>query len=90
VRKHGEVVTSRPDAEPASLRETLETGFSRNGWKWHLEYVSPGWEPAGSCARWTDARWAVIYYDADGTSYGRQFATKDKALQEWHKITGQV
>lgn len=42
-----------------------------------LARVSPGYEPAGSVARWTDGGWSVRYFD--GAYHGRRFRIENEA-----------
>lgn len=44
-----------------------------------ISHHLPGYECAGSMARWTDERWSVITW-IDGARHGRGFHTKAEAM----------
>ena len=52
-----------------------------------LEWSSPGWECAGSCARWTNGYWAVRYEDRNGCRQGRCMKSEDEARALFAKWT---
>lgn len=52
-----------------------------------LVEISEGWTPAGSLARWQEARYGVRFNE-DGCLHGRQFKTIDEAratFEAWTK-----
>jgi hypothetical protein len=55
------------------------------GRTYRLVRSSPGFEPAGSCARWTNGYFA-IRFEVGGAIHGRQFKTETEAralLETW-------
>lgn len=44
-----------------------------------LTHVTRGYVDAGSCARWSEARWRVLWMAADGAILGRSFREEDEA-----------
>jgi len=43
-----------------------------------LAHETRGYVPAGSCARWQEAQWAVTYCLSDNTTHGRRFLESDE------------
>jgi hypothetical protein len=57
-----------------------------------LRHVTRGYVPAGSCARWDEARWCVTYCMPDGSRHGQSFleCDEDKARTYFEKITNPI
>ncbi len=54
-----------------------------------LARVSPGWEMAGSAARWTNGYFGVSWNAPDGARHGRQYKTLEPAQAHFDKLTGE-
>ena len=66
------------EGQSRAERVVLETAPMRIGYSslttpLELARVSPGWECAGSVARWTDGYWSVRWQDDRGSYQGRMF-----------------
>ena len=53
-----------------------------------LVEVSPGWEMAGSVARWTNGYFAVWWWESSGTRHGQQYKDEAKAAAHFDRLTG--
>lgn len=71
---------------------TLAKGTRHYGYKddlvheYTLSHRSPGYESAGSMARWTDERWSVLFV-CDGATHGRSFSTEQAAREHFERVT---
>jgi hypothetical protein len=52
-----------------------------------LAHETRGWADAGSCARWQEAHFSVLYWMEDGTRHGMRFQSEDKAREYFAKLT---
>jgi hypothetical protein len=55
---------------PDSARSVVKV-IARQG-KYTLKHHTAGYEPAGSCARYTDEVWSITF-ELDGSTHGRRF-----------------
>lgn len=55
--------------------------------RWTLTHHLPGYECAGSMARWTDERWSVLFPHG-GATHGRSFLSEDKAREYLAAVAG--
>lgn len=74
---------------PWSKESVIETASSKLSPKRiiRLVEISEGWTPAGSLARWQEARYGVRFNE-DGCLHGRQFKSIDEAratFEAWTK-----
>lgn len=61
-----------------------------DGREYELVHCSPGWEPAGSCARMRETEtWAVLY-QMDGATHGQHFKTLIEAVRTLDKWTNRI
>ena len=75
---HGSVAEYR-DVDGIARDEVLASGSGEYGQTFELVRVTPGWKLAGSCARWSDERFACRTTFRDGVQSGRTFLTLDEA-----------
>ena len=75
------------DTDERAVRECLDEAWSdivRSTVL--LVQSSPGFEPAGSVARWTNGYYAV-WWDLAGTIHGRRYHDEDAARAHFARIT---
>jgi len=49
---------------------------------WKFKQHEPGFEPAGSMARWTNRKYSVTFFDyAMNAMFGQSFTSKDDAIK---------
>jgi hypothetical protein len=64
--------------------EVMASGkHARLGMEVKLIYSTPGFEPAGSCARWTNGYWAVRF-QLEGATHGQRYKPADEAEAREH------
>jgi hypothetical protein len=76
-----------PDAM-RSRKTILERRAAAYGRTYVLSHSTAGYEPAGSCARWTNEKWAAGHTDSNGTFYGQSFKTEHEArayFERWSR-----
>lgn len=72
--------------EEASKRTLLATEYSpRLGRNVRLMHKTAGYEPAGSCARFTQELWGALY-DLDWSTAGQWFKTEAEARKYFNKL----
>ena len=64
--------------ENRSRRTILEDCVGSDGRRYALVHRTPGYECAGSMARWTNESWAVETW-IDGTRHGQRFKNESEA-----------
>jgi hypothetical protein len=68
-----------------SKKTILERRAAAYGRTCLLSHSTPGYEPAGSCARWTDERWTAGHTDSNGAFYGQSFKSEHEARSYFEK-----
>lgn len=51
----------------------------------HIDEITPGYEVAGSCARWIDGGFAV-WFSLDGRRMGKRHTTLAEALRHFNRF----
>ena len=75
-----------PDSELSkfTVLKKATGAFSR---PYELVHKTEGYEPAGSCARFTKEAWGSLSYDRNGTCHGFWFKTLEEAEQVFERFT---
>lgn len=56
--------------------------------RYNLIHKTAGYEPAGSCARYTEEYWGAIGTSArDGTTFGQWYKTEAEAREHFERVT---
>jgi hypothetical protein len=76
---------SYPESQ-ASTKSLLDTRVGHNGRRLVLYRSTQGYEPAGSCARWTGEKYTAGFYDQNGTFYGRSFSDEARARAHFYNL----
>jgi hypothetical protein len=79
------LITEGPSGDQASIREVIKSAYCEHvaiRAKVRLVWSSPGFEPAGSVARWTNGFWAVLWEDRSGSTQGRRYEATDEGEAE--------
>lgn len=84
--KHGQIVEYRDAPREQFSKVTVLEQRAKGSRMYRLTHHTPGFECAGSCARWAaNEVWAVLF-DMDGATHGRRFLKKEDAqalLDAW-------
>jgi len=72
------------DKSECSIRTNLATG-TKNGRECTLYRNSPGFERAGSVARWTNGAYGVQFW-MDNSTHGRMFSLTDEGLAKAREL----
>lgn len=75
-----------PPGESMVTRTVVAQKIHRRRLK-RLEARTAGWTIAGSCLRWDNGRWAVVWDESDGTRHGRSWRTEVEARKHWDGLT---
>ena len=75
------------NSENRALTTVIRTGKGDYGRKYKLGFSTPGYECAGSVARWTNGYWFARCIHPDGTITGQRTNTEEEATVLFDKWT---
>ena len=84
----GRIIEYGQIPEDSHSRVTVLRRVTKGRTEYRLVHSTPGYECAGSMARWTDERYAVNF-DMDGSIHGRSFLDEQAARDLFDKWTKQ-
>lgn len=86
--RHGQIAEYRDAPSAQFSKVTILDKASNERREYVLSHHTPGFELAGSMARWNDHEVWSVTFESDGATHGRRFLNKGEAQDLFDKWTG--